>query len=56
MEFDSLRNYAYGFCEQLTLSAKVAVVGGVIIAFYVPYKYLITRKRKTPIKDNYKQG
>ncbi|EFO17119.1 hypothetical protein LOAG_11383 [Loa loa] len=56
MAFDSLRNYANEFYVQLTPYEKVAVAGGIVIAFYIPYKYLITRKRKTPIKDNYKEG
>ncbi|VBB33885.1 unnamed protein product [Acanthocheilonema viteae] len=56
MAFDLLQYYAYEFYEQLAPYAKVTIIGGIIIAFYVPYRYLITRKRKTPIKNNYKQG
>uniref|UniRef100_A0A0R3RN14 Thioredoxin-like_fold domain-containing protein n=1 Tax=Elaeophora elaphi TaxID=1147741 RepID=A0A0R3RN14_9BILA len=56
MVFDLLRDYAYEFYEQLAPCAKVAVIGGIVIAFYIPYKYWTTRKRQTPIKNDYKQG
>lgn len=48
-------DYANESYQQLTPLAKVAVIGGIIITFYIPYRYLITRKRRTPIKENYKQ-
>ncbi|VDK88768.1 unnamed protein product [Onchocerca ochengi] len=56
MKFDSLQNYAYEFYEQLTPYAKIASVGGIIIAFYIPFRYFTARQRKTPIKNDYKQG
>lgn len=56
MTFNSLQTYVSESYKQLTPMTKAAAIGGIVIAFYIPYKYLITRKRKTPIKDDYKQG
>ncbi|VDO41581.1 unnamed protein product [Onchocerca flexuosa] len=56
MKFDSLQNYAHEFYEQSTPYAKIGAVGGIILAFYIPYRYFIARQRKTPIKSDYKQG
>lgn len=56
MAFHSSQTSVYEFYEQLTPWAKIAAVGAIITSLYLPYKYLVTRKRKTPIKDDYEQG
>ncbi|MCP9264358.1 hypothetical protein DINM_022419 [Dirofilaria immitis] len=56
MIFDSLQSYAYEFYQQTIPYAKIASIGGIVLVLYIPYRYLTRRRRKTPIKDDYKQG
>ncbi|KAJ1370196.1 hypothetical protein KIN20_031876 [Parelaphostrongylus tenuis] len=35
---------------------KAAVAGGLALAFYIPYKWLTTRSRKSPVKQDWKSG
>ncbi|KHJ95993.1 hypothetical protein OESDEN_04052 [Oesophagostomum dentatum] len=36
--------------------AKAAVAGGLAIILYIPYKWLTTAPRKSPIKEDWKSG
>ncbi|KAM3717604.1 Uncharacterized protein ACO02O_01627 [Dirofilaria immitis] len=57
MTFESIKNYACEFYEQSTPCAKIVSIGGIVLALYIPYRYIIAkRQRKTPIKNDYKQG
>ncbi|MCP9262623.1 hypothetical protein DINM_005986 [Dirofilaria immitis] len=50
------KNYACEFYEQSTPCAKIVSIGGIVLALYIPYRYIIAkRQRKTPIKNDYKQ-
>ncbi|VDK37804.1 unnamed protein product [Gongylonema pulchrum] len=53
---DPLREQVIKFYDELPTWGKYAVAGGFALALYIPYKYFTTRARKTPIKDDYKQG
>ncbi|VDN02582.1 unnamed protein product [Thelazia callipaeda] len=52
----SFREQAQSYYKELTPWAKAAVLGGIAIAFYIPYRYFITRPRKTLIKGDYRNG
>ncbi|EGT41012.1 hypothetical protein CAEBREN_12900 [Caenorhabditis brenneri] len=40
--------------ESLPNWGKAAVAGGVALAVYIPYKFLVTQKRKSPVNENWK--
>lgn len=42
--------------ESLPNWGKAAVAGGVALAVYIPYKFMATRPRKSPLNENWKPG